>query len=441
MSALWMMVCLSVTAVLVCKIWRITDPVLSAILVAVIVLHPYQADIYTWKIALFVGGLPFVLALLAILLAQNGWRQMGWGVAVLWFSLGGQQLGLTYAASAVALTVFIAIAQASRENSNPTWEFARFTRSGLVLLIGTAIYWITSVVIIRALGVGSLLGREQIILFSDPGLVWARTMELAGKVIGRDPLVSPAQIGIIAILIVIALCSIAFHAFRNQRGRNIPLLIGLAVTSLALGWLATIALMAVPKVWIPVFRNMSAAGVVVAAVVAGGYLLTSGAWRKVVIGLAALLCFGFAGKSNEIMTDQLRANQRDQTLMVRIAYDVEKLETFKQVTRLYFVGKTGLPLTRLDTQTDPTRGRDAYGVTMSVLANAAFDNIYPVMLFNELTGYFFGSALNSDEVAVANQRCTEAEEWPRTGSVSTAGDIAIICLGKPLQPTRARLER
>ena len=179
MSAVWLMVCLSATAVLVCHLWGIAkDFKLSLLVVAVLVLHPYQADIYTWKIALFVGGLPFVLAVLSVILAGDSWKRMWLGAAVLWFALGGHQLGLAYASAAAVLTLLLASARIVVDEQAPSHDLQRVGRYLSVLVVGTAVYWLTSILVMRVLDVSSLLGREQIILLSQPGLVWRRAVEL-----------------------------------------------------------------------------------------------------------------------------------------------------------------------------------------------------------------------------------------------------------------------
>ncbi len=436
MSALWMMLCLSVTAVLITKAWNISSTLLSSLIVAVIVLHPYQADIYTWKVALFIGGLPFVLATLSVLWAKQGWKGALYaGPLLLWVALGVQQLCLSWAAATAVFVPLLSICTQKQhaDLSKKVWTEA--TRILLALGLGVAFYWLTAALVMHCLQAPSLLGREQIILFSNPQVVWERLQALAIKLFTADPLINVLQNTIILMLVLLVLAQILRGLFRNGEPLQALVLAILVLLSIALGWLATVALTVLPSVWIPVFRNMSSMGIVVAAIVAAAYLMSSGVVRKLVVAASLILCFGFAGKSNEILTDHLRANQRDQTLINRIAYDVEKLEQFDTIRRLYFAGKTALPLSRIHTQVDPMKDVRGYGVTMSVLANRAYDNVYQVMLFNELTGYFFGSQLSGDEQSEVIAVASTMPVWPRAGSVSVLGDIAIIRLGEMADST------
>lgn len=220
---------------------------------------------------------------------------------------------------------------------------------------------------------------------------------------------------------------------------RLPLLLAVSAGAVLLAWLFSVALTVTPKVWIPFVRNMGSVAVVIAGIVAVAYLLTQGFWRKVVVGCMILLCFGYAGKSNEILTDQLRANQRERVLVWRVAGDIEKLPAFPTLTKLAMVGKTPVTLRNLATATDPGE-REAYGVTLSVIANPAFDNTFPVLLLNEVTGYAFGPALTPEESRAADDHCRTAPLWPAVGSVSSFATVGVVCIGRPVERAASKFE-
>ena len=58
--------------------------------------------------------------------------------------------------------------------------------------LGVAIYWPLATVV-ASLGTLQTLGREHIILFSDPQLVGARMWEILSLIAFRDPLTTAAQ--------------------------------------------------------------------------------------------------------------------------------------------------------------------------------------------------------------------------------------------------------
>ena len=111
----------------------------------------------------------------------------------------------------------------------------------------------------------------------------------------------------------------------------------------------------------------------------------------------------------------------------------------QRTTKLAIVGKTPVTLRNLATAADPGQ-RDSYGVTLSVMANPAFDNTYPVLLLNELTGYAFGPALTAQEFRAADDHCRTAPLWPAAGSVTSFDSVGVVCLGRPTERQASKFE-
>jgi hypothetical protein len=145
--------------------------------------------------------------------------------------------------------------------------------------------------------------------------------------------------------------------------------------------------------------------------------------------IVALVIFGFVGKSNEMLTDQLRASARDRQLMSRIAVDLERLPAFQTVEKVMFVGVNTGPISRLATAADISRGWGAYGTTISVFAAFFGEQGYLIHLLNETRGYRFPHDVSNEDLDRAKNGCRERPAWPSDGSVFVEARWAIVCLG------------
>jgi hypothetical protein len=436
----WLMVCFSLCGILLARLWRLQHSLtMSAIVVAVVVLHPYQADFFTWKIALNVG-LPFAVGLAAVLIARDTKWGVLTGAGLFVIALGLYQVPLPFTACAVVMALTLDLARGTADDfSWPRWAKSASKMIGC-LVLGTVVYVVIAKLIILSIGKVSVLGRDEIILLSHPTLVLARLRELLEMVTTRDPLTSVLQRIIFAALVGTTVFGIFFRAAPERAFKQAAISSAAFVVAIALCFVLATTLAVLVKAWIPVFRVLVGISVIWAGVVVSALVVTSGLIRKFVILATLLALFGFAGKNNEILTDQLRANVRDRLMMSRIVSDLERLPNFTANHRVVFVGTNAAPLRGLSTAADISHGWGPHGVTLSVFATFFGESGYLVRLLSDTTGYALGGA-TSEETDRARSICKTAPPWPVTGSIRSENDLAIVCLSAPVSPVEPhRLE-
>jgi hypothetical protein len=410
--------CMVLSALLVCRLWRIEgDFIASLIVSSMIVLHPYQTDYWTWKISELNGGLPFVLALAALIIAPRSRRSFVLAVAIIVSAFGIHQLPLAFCSVALLMAVPIALTAG-------TMDWNKWIKQCAALVTGSVAYVVVAKLAIAHSEHLSSLGRDSIIVFSNPWLVVRRVRELASLMVFHDPV-----IGWLSRVLFATLCILTIVVMIVRRGVSIRARWSLAsmfLLAISASFVCSVALIAVPYAWIPVLRNAVSVGLLWAAVPLMAYLLTHGVTRKIIGGVVALLSFSFAGADNGILSNQQRSNLRDVSLMNRIASDVDHLSTYRNIHRIIFIGTNTSPLVNIDTGGDLSEGWHSYGMTLSVFA-VTWPG-YKTALYNELTGSRMAYDATKDELAAASSVCSE-KSWPDAGSVWSTGDMAIVCLG------------
>lgn len=419
LAACSMTLCLALMALLICKIWKIEKDVwASSAAVALLVLHPYQADLFTWKIALLNGGIPFVLTFIALHYGPDGRRNLGLAVAAIVLAFGIHQLPLQMAAAVLALALPIGLVRGD-------FDARRWIRQVGILLVGLVLYAVAAkLVIAYAMHAGSL-GRDKLILFSEPLLVVARAWELMTMFAGRDPLIGWLTRAVLAglLLFIFFRISMMQPVHPSTRARNL-----LVITmALAAAMISSVALTIVPYAWMPAFRNFMGVGVVWSAIAVLALSVSVGTNRKVVCGAIGIVLFAFIGSNNQVLSDQQRVNQRDLALMNRITSAVENLDGPEEIERIAFVGTTAAPLTQIATAADFSTGWHGYGTTLSVFA--VYWPTYLSSLHNEVTGRY--SAPSPEKTAWAEAACGTRQSWPAPGAVFGRGSLAVVCLGPP----------
>lgn len=431
LSASVLSFCLAISAIIVCRLWRIDGNLIaSALIVAVLSQHPYQTDFYTWKIATLSGGIPFVMTMGALLIAGRGWRQFCVAVLFIMLAFGIHQIPLELASAALVLAVPIRLMQ--RNFDLREWLFAV-----AALAIGTALYIIVAKLTIAYAPHFESVGRDQLILGSHPELVVERLLELADMMVLRDPLTGWLSRAVLGGLLLLGATGIVLRSalpFKQRIG-----VLALFLLAICVAFVCAVALTVVPVAWMPAYRNLMAINLIWAAIALSAYFAVQNSGRTAVIGATALIVAGFMGTSGEILSDQQRANQRDIMLMTKISSDIEKLPDYRRIKVLAFVGTTTAPLTGLRTRSDFSAGWYNYGTTLSVFS--VWWPGYLVALYNEVTGRSAGYLEEGTAMDAARAYCRGKEIWPARDAVKSMGDWAIICLGPYHKPVPGPLGR
>jgi hypothetical protein len=425
---------LAFAAVLVSRLWRITDDLRLGLLVSgLFVLHPYFTDVFAWKMAMLTAGPPFVLALAGLVAARHSWPAAAGGAGLFVLALGGHQLPLGVCAAAAVFALVLDVVRARDRFPAPA-ILAGHVRTLAVLAIGTLAYAIVAKALIASLHQPSNMNRDVLIIATHPGLVLRRVAELVRLMALGDPLVSP---GLRLAFAALAAAGAGGLIWRRPGVDGIARAT-LLVAAIAIGALCAVGLTCVPVAWTPAFRNLCAAAVVWAGVGAVAYLASPARLRPAILAVAGLVAVGFIGTSNEMLSDQLRAADRDRSLMTRIAGRLEELPNSPSLERVAFIGRTTAPLARLRTGLDASSGWGGYGTTLSPFA--FFADGYLVHLLNEVTGYRLSLATPPEQSRRARLICEGRGRWPAPDSVTSDDRTGIVCLGPPVGRARTRFD-
>lgn len=425
-STLIFMVCISTSAILVCHIWGVErNRWASIIVIGFISLHPYLTDFFTWRIATFNGGLPFVFALISLIAGGRSTRLMPLAIILFSLSLGIHQIPLQFCATTIAcaalflLLRYTGAIESDFQKNQLRIEIYRLLRMLVVLIAGSLIYAILAKFYIAYGGIETL-GRDKIILIENPLLVLSRISELFSLWTLSDPLVSPLN----RLFFIVFLAIFVFSVFRKNLVFTKKIISVLSVPFLlTLAALGAIGLTVVPIAWIPVFRNMFSISLIWSAVAVFAYLAASRYGRNLSVGLICLLFIAFAAKDNEMLTDQMRANQRDISMMNRIAGDIEKLSNFKEMHSLVFIGTNSSSLRGLRSAADLSNGWNSYGTTLSLFAIPWQG--YMASFLYQITGYEFRQ---ENDLVKFKAACSN-KYWPSDGSVFSISTTVVVCLG------------
>jgi len=428
LSALVLMACQAATGLLVCRLWAINDDWrLSAIATSFLVLHPYQADLASWRVAQFTGGLPFVMMFWALLACTRSAKALGISVVVIVLALGIHQIPLEMAAAALVLQVPLALARGTFDRQE--W----IGRLG-ALTMGLVLYVVLANLVIAFTNHEGSIGRDKIILLSNPALVIARSRELLSMMAARDPLAG--WLTRVLLAATAGLCVGQIILAKTTVLKRIVMAASLVI-SIVVAFLCAISLTVIPEAWVPVFRNMLSVGVIWAAIATMAFALSGDMVRRVVIAAIIPILLGFVGSNNTVLSDQQRVNRRDLSMMNRIAVDIDALANVSTVNRLLFIGTNNTPLNGIATAADLSNGWHAYGTSLSVFA-VPWPG-YLTQLYNELTGLRFGYGATNQEQVWAQESC-RGRHWPEKGSVLGNGSLAVVCLGAPTHIERGAFD-
>lgn len=429
LAAFSMMVFMSVAALLVCRLWGITENWKACVVaVAILVTHPYLSDFYTWKLAQLNGGIPFVVLMGALLIAPRSRWCFVLSVGLIVLALGIHQIPLQY--GAVALLMSVPIRVMLRDFCLGAW-----VRQSMALLLGTVVYVLAAQWIIAHTHNLGGVGRHTLIVLSHPALLIPRTTELLSMMVVADPL-----IGWLVRLLGLIVMALAVDAVFQRTDLTIErrwTVCGLLVLIMPAAFLCAIALTIVPTAWVPVFRNLSSMSVIWAAVAVLATVASEGVRERIVLACVGAIVFAFIGSSNQVLSDQQRANRRDVSLINRITADVERLDQYATVNRLVFIGTSGTSLARLRTRSDVSTRWHEYGTTLS--AFSVWWPGYLVQLYNEINGTAYSYVVSADERRIANNYCA-SRRWPTMGSVTAIGEIGVVCLSPAVEKQRGPLE-
>jgi len=393
-------------ALFCCRLWGIEHRFsIAAAASLLFILHPYQAEIFTFKTAVFFVALALALAFAALAAAASrGWR-FGAGVLAFTAALMLYQAVLNYAAVALLFGALIYFAR-----GEAAWFFRNVAARQITLIaVAVVLYFAATAAIAAAAAVGM---NERTELLGIAGI--GTRLGLAGEQLWRmftQPEPIMPRVPKLLLVFATAVAAAGAIAASRHRGRTAGA-IGLAVL---VGVPLCLGVVLVLKQWWPVPRVFAHTGLMWAGMFALCAASAAPVFRRIALGIAAVVVFSFIGTNNHVFSDQLRMQMRDVSKTNRILGRVEMLPDFRSLQGIVVHGGYWTYALPLATQQGD--------MNVSLL--------YPAWtkraLVNEVSGYNFQPA--PDAVAgKAAAWCTAERKWPAPEAVTAIEKFAVVCL-------------
>lgn len=391
-----------------CRLWRLSDNfAASLIVVCFVVLHPYQAEMFTFRTASMIVAIPLAMSFGAILICPQS--KPRWLVAVLCLAsaISIYQTVLNYAAMVVLFRIAFQLGRQGR----PPAEWFRHLRSQLALIAAAAgVYLVFTAVVIRMSGVA--LGSRTAIL--GPSEIGNRISVFASSAFRMLALTEPVFPSATKAILVLTFV-VGFVAMLLRRQLDTPRhAVVLVMTALA-GAPLCFGLMLVLREWYAPPRILSQTSLYCAGMMAMLYSYSGRRTRRMIAGGCALVFLSFIGINDQIFADQLRVNLRDFAEANRIVQRIESLPDFREIRSVAIAG-----------------GRWGYASPIRTVQNdmnisALFAEWAKIGVLNEASGYAFGEAA-PDMKAKALEYCRSSPKWPAGESITRIDSVAVVCL-------------
>lgn len=391
------------------------------------VVHPYGAEILTFKVALpyYCLALLFSILVLEIVKANpTSLRARVYAVACALGVVFTYQIFLNYFAVVIVFTwLFGKVVNVDRETegAGQSPQFDRAKSLAIVSLFSVVVFML-AMKALKTLELVFPTGRSELIQSSELPQRVEEIVSLWSRMFFEGEPIMPGWLKLVTLaLLSLSLSAlILFYLFnkQNRPGRWNGIVFILAIlllVPLSVG-------MTLPfKDWWPVPRVLSHVAVIIGLVFMLSDLCLRGQAKRYLGWVnytgRILLVFGFVLLSNQIFEDQRRINDWDRSMATRLISRLEMDPHFNKVVYLHVSGgwwayPAGIKTVQGDLNTS------AFNVPWSKMH-----------LIGASTGYGFSQALG-DRAARGEEYCSSAPAWPAAESTMVFDDLAIVCLGK-----------
>ncbi len=408
---------LALTGVIACRLWRLPGGAApAAIVTCLISIHPYQADIATYRVTYLVVCLAFLLAAAGAFLLLETRVPLLVPTVILSLAYAMYQVAISYALMVLVGAWWLSLIA---PEGGVRREAAVLRRAVIAVLASLPVYFLASAAALAVTGLQAA-ARVSAIAPSQLG-------ERAGNLLGLirklafegEPIVPGMVKALLLLLLVGAVCAVASRRLREGGARAGLLAVLIAMVMVSLLSLLMVAHLFVVVEWWPAARTLSQIGVFWGLIFAAGYAASEGRGRVALLCLGGLLVACFAGLVNQVFLDEHRMNTRDMLRSNRIVSRLEARPDFAAVKELAVVGGAwNYPLPAATTY---------YDLNVSAL----YAPWSRVAVINEVSGYNFTATTDAGKLDAAKRYCAAAAPWPAEASVAVQGEVGVVCLGKP----------
>ena len=417
--------------ILLCKLWDIKDSLgIQVCIVAIFALHPYNADVFTFREATLTVGFGLSLGMLGLTIADMRLSRWIAGCTLMVLSLTLYQVALNFVVIALVISLLLKLTRldpggilwgpgpgTGRHFLQQLWPRASAVVAAVVIYM--PIYKLSQQL------AGNLMqehSRGAILPLSDiPERIW-RSAVAAGHVF----LVPEPGVPIAVKMLIVGLSALAIGSLVKKIweivGYRRYTVFALALLLLAIAGFAIIGVVMPLREWSEVHRTLAGVSVLVAGFLALA-VTNGGVWsRRAALAIVVVLLFSFAGISNVILSEQLRLNHRDMATASRMMSRLEANPEFAAVKKIAVIGRQrNYPRRFLTSEYKSALGR----------AHSKAN------ILQEVSGYRFLEP-NADERRQAEDYCRDVRPWPDPASVTVLKDTAVVCLPEREETTAWR---
>jgi hypothetical protein len=394
---------------------------------ALIAVHPYGAEIFTFKVALpyYCVALFFSILALEIVKADPArLRNRLYAISCTLGVLFTYQIFLNYLAVVMIFTWLVGeIVGIKREGDGgaPLPHTDRVKALAIVTLSSVAVF-MSAMQALKRFEVVSVDGRSQLLPLSDYSQRADQVVSQLRTVFFESEPIMPGWLKVVALLMLFLSLSVIvkFYLFNktnspSRASRLIFVVALLLLVPLSVGMILPF------KDWWPVPRVLSHVSLIIGLMFILSEICLNGKLKRhlqwVNAAGSSLLAFGFVLMSNQIFADQARINEWDRAMAIRLISRLEMDDNFAEAKYLHVNGGWwGYPAVLKTVQGD--------------MNTSAFNGPVKVELLIQSTGYNFFPATKGEKAAKGEAYCSSAPKWPAAGSTRIDGDLAIVCLKK-----------
>jgi hypothetical protein len=387
------------------------------LVVAFMVMHPYQVELFTFKIASLFGA-PIFISILGLYLCSINRVMYAASALMVAVSLSVNQLVLNYLTMIFLFAVLSELIMQYKRDAIINWNIFdksnHLTKRFSLIIIGVILYVLMSGIIIMVNN-SPLAGRTTLLHFDSLAMRLSQ-LALLGKTIffKQEPLL-PLYYKYLFNLIF---ATFFFLSARNalllkDNKRFLSLCVVLLLTAISL--LNIVGLNLALQEWWPVPRVLSVISVFWGGIIAFTYMQArSSAQRILVLTPSIILLVGAIAINNTVLAEQLKINMRDMHRANRIIARMETHPEFSRVKKIAIIGSMwGYPSSIRTAAGD--MNISAFGASWS-----------KVPLLNEVSGYGFLQP-DGEEYKYAEEYCSDSPKWPNADSLTVHDDLAILC--------------
>jgi hypothetical protein len=404
----------------VCRMWGIDRfQTLSCLVVLFICLHPYQAEVFTFRVAVLTLAVALGSAFYGINTCFHSRRAGITSVVAVTAALLTYQVVLNYLVMALFFSLVFFVARRNGigepEAADPMW-LRRVFRSQLITLSSAMVCSALVTFAIPPLFHVPLVERTELLNLSELGTRAVLAIERLFVMFALGEPVMPVATK--WLLVVTPLAGLLVAALNSPAGawRKLCRRLGIPFILASVGGLpASLGIVLVLREWWPVPRVSPQVSLFWAGVFALAFLAATPLSRRLMLVLSSFILISFIGVNNHIFQDQLRVNLRDIAQANRIISRLEAMPDFPRIAGAVVIGGRWYYHSPLKT---------ALG-DMNISALSA--EYSKIGLLNEVSGYNLQPAPRT-VTEKARAYCSTAPRWPSPQAVTVLDLFAVVCL-------------